>query len=347
VLSDHGESLGEHGETEHGLFLYEATSHVPLIVRLPGAQAPRGRRVATPVSLVDVMPTVLDLLGLSAPEGDGLSLVPLLAGGELAPRPVLGETQYPLFYRWAPSYSLRDEGWKYILAPEHELDNRVADEARRAAGMRAALELQVERWKAPSGTAEASGNLTLQELAALGYGGGAPIDVESAAELPDAKRRTELYEQLNAALALVAGERWEEARVALAAVLEQEPTNPSALLNMGSALARLGRHAEAEQHLRACLALQPDNPHAKGALAMSYLVQQRLDEAEAMFREILAQSPRSPEPRFFLGQVLAMRGDLAGALECFEQVQREQPNLPMLEESLAGARRALGQAPGK
>ena len=80
---------------------------------------------------------------------------------------------------------------------------------------------------------------------------------------------------------------------------------------------------------------------------MAYFVTQRLDESEALFREILAESPRSPEPRFFLGQVLARRGKLREALECFEQARREQPNLPMLAESLEAARLALEQTGGR
>jgi choline-sulfatase len=354
VLSDHGESLDEHGEEEHGLFLYDATAHVPLIVRVPGAGAPRGRRVETPVSLVDVMPTVLELLELPPRASDGVSLAPLLAGGSIAPRALFGETHYPLFYRWSPSYSLREGTWKYILAPKpelydlardgRELENRLSAEDQRAQALRAALERKLAEWQASAGMAAEAGNLSLQELAALGYGGGAPADETGAGELPDAKDKVALYAKLSEALGLMGSERWEEARVLLVEVLEQEPANPSALLNMGSVLAHSGQYAEAEKHLRACLALQPDNRHAKATLAMAYFVTQRLDESEAMFREILAESPRSPEPRFFLGQVLAQRGDLRGALECFEAAEREQPNLPMLAESIAAARRALESA---
>lgn len=353
VLADHGESLDEHGEEEHGLFLYEATAHVPLIVRLPGDDAPRGARVDTPVSLVDVMPTLLDLLGLQPQASDGVSLTALLAGGSIAPRVLFGETHYPLFYRWSPSYSLRDGAWKYILAPRpelyelsrdaRELENRFERDEQRAQPMRAALERKLAEWREAQGTVAEAGNLSLEELAALGYGGGAPADEHAADELPDAKDKVELYAKLSAALGLMGSERWEEARVQLEEVLREEPTNPSALLNMGSVLAHTGRHGEAEKHLKACLALQPDNRHAKATLAMAYFVTQRLEESEALFREILAESPRSPEPRFFLGQVLARRGDLHGALECFEEAQREQPNLPMLAESLAAARSALEQ----
>lgn len=351
LFGDHGESLGEHAEEEHGLFLYESTSHVPLIVRLPGAQAPRGVRVATPVSLVDVMPTVLELLELPAPPADGVSLVPLLAGGEIAPRPILSETHYPLFFGWAPSYGLRDDGWKFILSPKpelydltrdpRELENLIEREPARAAGMRVALERQIGIWDETSGTAEAGGTLSMAELAALGYSSGVAIDASEGGELPDMKDRTELYTEISEALDLMSSEDWEGARVRLERALEKEPTNPSSLLNMGSVLAHLGKVDEAELHLKAVLSLQPDNLHAKGTLAMNYLAAQRFDDAEAMFRDMLEQSPRSPEPRFYLGQVLAMRGDFEGALECFEEVQRLQPNMPMLGESLNGARRML------
>ena len=77
VAGDHGESLGEHGESEHGIFLYEGTLHVPMIMRAPGLPA---RRVTGLASLVDVLPTVLDLFGLEPMAGDGMDLLPTVRG---------------------------------------------------------------------------------------------------------------------------------------------------------------------------------------------------------------------------------------------------------------------------
>lgn len=119
VVGDHGESLGEHGEHEHGIFLYEGALHVPFILRAPGV-APR--RLRGPVSLVDVMPTLLNLLGLESPPSiDGESLVPLLHGSPPRDRAIYAESMYAKRFGWSPLRMVRDGGLKYIDAPRPEL----------------------------------------------------------------------------------------------------------------------------------------------------------------------------------------------------------------------------------
>lgn len=125
VAGDHGESLGEHGEESHGILLYESTLHVPLIVRMPGLVP---RRVSSVVRLVDVMPTVLDLAGVRAPDTDGSSLVSLLTGH----RRDLGleaysESWYPRRFGWSPLRSLRADRFKLIDGPRPELYDLASD----------------------------------------------------------------------------------------------------------------------------------------------------------------------------------------------------------------------------
>src|SRR5512139_3520064 len=121
LLADHGESLGEHGENAHTFFVYDATQHVPLIVRTPWGNRGRNR---SQVSTVDVMPTVLDLVGLPPqPKIDGRSLARLVlhpAGS--APELAYSETYFPRFhYGWQHLRAVRDGKWKYIEAPTPEL----------------------------------------------------------------------------------------------------------------------------------------------------------------------------------------------------------------------------------
>ncbi|MEJ2369144.1 MAG: sulfatase, partial [Acidobacteriota bacterium] len=126
VCGDHGEALGQHGEESHGVFLYEATTHVPLIVHLPGESGPK--TVAGSVGLVDVAPTIRDLAGLKAVPGDGESLSPLMKGGKWTPRPIYMESLDGLYnYGWAPLYGLVKWPWKYILAPKPELYDLAKD----------------------------------------------------------------------------------------------------------------------------------------------------------------------------------------------------------------------------
>jgi arylsulfatase A-like enzyme len=119
VVGDHGESLGEHGERDHGIFTYESVLRVPLIVRAPNVRA---GRVAEVVRLTDVMPTVLDLFNISPPATDGVSLSGLMRGT----RHDLGleayaESMYPQRLGWSPVHALRRDRFKFIEAPRPEL----------------------------------------------------------------------------------------------------------------------------------------------------------------------------------------------------------------------------------
>src|SRR5262249_20572950 len=123
VMGDHGESLGDHGETAHGFFIYNSVTHVPFVIRAPFSLTQQ-RRVADPVRSVDVMPTALDLLGVAAPKGiSGTTLVPLMTGAvrELN-LDAYSEAMYPLHhYGWSDLRALRSGRYKVIDAPRPEL----------------------------------------------------------------------------------------------------------------------------------------------------------------------------------------------------------------------------------
>jgi arylsulfatase A-like enzyme len=118
IAGDHGESLGEHGEKEHGRFVYESTMHVPLVIVAPGLTHGRSS-VAT--SLVDVLPTVLDLFGIPAAVGDGHSRLKVLRGARPVDGPIYGESMYPLHFGSRPLRMIRDGRFKYIEAAQPEL----------------------------------------------------------------------------------------------------------------------------------------------------------------------------------------------------------------------------------
>ena len=125
VVGDHGESLGDHGEESHGIFVYQEALRVPLIMRGPGVSA---RRVTGPVRLVDVTPTVLSLLGLTASDIDGTSLMGRgERGGPEGDLEVYSESMYPLRFGWAPLRSLRADRYKLIDAPRPELYDLSSD----------------------------------------------------------------------------------------------------------------------------------------------------------------------------------------------------------------------------
>ena len=123
LLSDHGEGLGDHGEDEHGLLAYDSTLRVPWIIRVP-QQATRGDRIEQEVGLVDVMPTILGLLGLPVPASlDGLDVSSFIASGtNVSASPLYAETYYPrLQFNWSELTSVRDGRYKFIRAPRPEL----------------------------------------------------------------------------------------------------------------------------------------------------------------------------------------------------------------------------------
>ena len=127
AVGDHGEGLREHGEVSHGFFAYQATIRVPLILSGPGV-APAGRRIAVPVSTVDIYATIARLAGLSRPAD-----APPLAGRDLlepggAPREVVYEAMMPfLEFGWSPLHGIRDGAWSYIEAPRPELYDLAGD----------------------------------------------------------------------------------------------------------------------------------------------------------------------------------------------------------------------------
>jgi arylsulfatase A-like enzyme len=125
VVADHGESLGQHGEDEHGIFIYDSVMHVPLLVRMPGAMP---RRISSVTSVVDVMPTILDALGIAPVSTDGVSQVPAIRGETSADdRSLYTESFYPQRFGWSPLRALRDGRFKLIDAPRPELYDLEAD----------------------------------------------------------------------------------------------------------------------------------------------------------------------------------------------------------------------------
>ena len=120
-VGDHGEGLGEHHEDTHGIFLYDSTTHVPLIVKLLGSRA-AGSTITAQVRTLDIVPTLLELAGIPALERqDGESLAPYFSGKDDGGRVAFGETDYPLRFGWTPLRSVRSDGFKFIEAPRPEL----------------------------------------------------------------------------------------------------------------------------------------------------------------------------------------------------------------------------------
>jgi len=204
--ADHGEALGEHGELTHGVFLFEPTVRVPLVMRMPGQGG--GRRVAEQARLIDIVPTVLDLLGLGPAEGlDGRSLVPLLRGDDLEPVPAYLETRLPLEnHGWFELRGVRTPETKLITGPTTELYDLVSDPgettdlaARRAGTVGQMLRDLDDRAATAEAGSEGAGErvemdeATRRQLTALGYvSSGASSEPSADGLAPYEERRVRL-----------------------------------------------------------------------------------------------------------------------------------------------------------
>jgi len=247
VTADHGEAFGEHGEITHGLFVYDTTLRVPLVISGPGVE--RGRVVADPVSLVDVAPTLAALAGLGGFEADGAVLLPLRdAGGDVLPldRSLYAESFAPLTdFGWSPLRTIRRGAWKYIAAPQPELydlkndpdetRNLVDDQPSRAAD----LAREVDRMS--------------------------PLDGGAAAAQVDPKDRREIAARL---AEVTSGElRAPLLERALREIVRDDPRNGLANLRLGEVLAESGRCGEAARRFTIAIAAHVPGDDARRGLA--------------------------------------------------------------------------------
>ena len=206
LVGDHGESLGEHGERTHGLFVYEGVMRVPLIISAPSPRM-RGRRVTDVVRSVDVMPTVLDLLGIRVPSSvAGTTLVTRMTGAtEQDELETYSETMYPRYhFGWSELRAVRAGGFKLIAAPRpelYDLDTDPGEEhnlyqsrpalAATLAGRLRAREQQAQARVASDRVVDPG---ALARLSSLGYVGGSTDRGRPTTELPDPKDNIGLYQ---------------------------------------------------------------------------------------------------------------------------------------------------------
>jgi arylsulfatase A-like enzyme len=343
LLSDHGESLGEHGEETHGILLYDATLRVPLIFRMPGDLA-AGEVRPEAVTLADVAPTILALAGLPATPGvDGRDLF----GPAASPlRRLAAVSQAPARrFGWASLTAVREADWKFIAAPRSELyriaddpaelvDRRASDPdravglARAARGIEAALNARL----AVRGTAE-PGSEALARLSALGYVSG-PASTASAP--PDPKDAIRSMGELDRAYQLFAEGRLDEAQASLNALLVRSDSPPSTVLEGLGRLARLrGDVAEAEKVFLQMIAQYPD---ALGALAqLVRLARERGDSSAEVerARQLVVLAPADGGAARLLAEALLGAGDSAGAEEEYRRGLKVAPRSGWLRLGLA------------
>ncbi|HEX8618896.1 MAG TPA: sulfatase-like hydrolase/transferase [Thermoanaerobaculia bacterium] len=340
LMSDHGEGLGDHGEAQHGIFLYREAIHIPLFLKLPKAEM-GGTRVKAPVQLADVLPTVAGLTGFQVPEkAKGISLVDVARGKAPAGRRIYSETMYPRIHLgWSDLASLVDARHHYIDAPRPELydfaadvketRNILSDQRRVYASMRDEVRTHERKLELPQ-------NIDPEEaakLAALGYLGSS--STASAGELPDPKDGIADIERIAHANGLIRqgkhGEavallrevlarnssfadawtllaktlddmgRSEEALEAYKKTIEAAPMlAPGTAMSMALLYQRLGRFDEAIQHADIALAA---HPAARLVKAQSYLSKKDLGSAERECQLLLDDADKRDEATVLMAQI--------------------------------------------
>ena len=347
VVGDHGESLGDHGEETHGMFVYESALRVPLVMWKPGL-VPAGVVVREPVRLTDVAPTILDLLGAPAlPSKSGRTLARAMAGERAIPPAVYAETLAPeLQMNWAPLRSLRDERWKLIEAPTPELydlqedpgerNNRATAQPQTVRALTDALARVAGAEQGAMSRTEVDAE-TRNRLAALGYigaGSGTPVGGNLAARR-DPKDYIRVFNQLTEATRLTRERRYGEALPILREAIARDPQNAFAHQALGNAYAGMDQPAKAIAEYRAYLNLVPPVAYVHHLVAICYLKlgQQgkALDEAAAA----LAIDPKFADARILRGSVLESQGRLEEAIAEFRAAVDGDPEKVLIRLDLA------------
>jgi choline-sulfatase len=385
VTADHGEGLEEHGEPTHGLFIYDATIRVPLIVA--GSGVPPGRVIEPVVRLVDVAPTVLDLARLRPIDGvDGRSLTPFFTAGREQPAAVPAFIE-SLFGRlccgWAPLYGWRDGPWMYIDAPKPELYNVNDDPAQRS-NVAAAHPAEVTRFQRAARALAAAAEMNRSRssgaaagrLASIGYFSGSAT-VEPS--LHDPKDMVALAERMENA---IAREHVDSGAAAaeLRAVVDADPSNALARRHLAIALSasheygaaireiddlqrmgdssmettillgecqRLaGRAADAVQTLTRAVERDGRDVDVHDALGRALVAAGQRDQAVATFNRALVLQSDDVEAIGALADLALERGDIGGARQHLEELAARDPDDGRVEVKLGTVLARSGDVAG-
>ncbi|MEE9219105.1 MAG: sulfatase-like hydrolase/transferase, partial [Acidobacteriota bacterium] len=342
LTGDHGESLGEHKEQTHGVFLYDATLHVPLAVRAPGLKA--GTRIPWQVRLVDLAPLIVGLTGVThspsrtgetaaALDPDGVDLSAALRGDAPIPMlPAYAESFFGTYhYGWSPLRALRERGVKWIEAPRPELydlgrdpgetENRARSDPETAGRLsRSLMQLAgVEATVAPQiGPRDPE---TVSRLRSLGYvGSGAPPrdpDPGSIPDLPDPKDGIDRHARFESGFR-EAARHFDSGEFALAlnrasSLLEEFPEGRDALRLRALAALNLERDRQARNDFEQLL--EEDSRDVEALAGMGRILDRagEREKALAHYLGALELGPERPDLHLRAGRLLRLQGELEAA----------------------------------
>jgi arylsulfatase A-like enzyme/Flp pilus assembly protein TadD len=350
VLSDHGESLGDHGEKEHGFFVYNSTVHIPLIVKPPAGSGFRPGRVTRPVETVAVAPTLLGLAGMKVATEKQFQAPALLGGnpenenaGNKDARnedAAYSESFYSFStFGWSPLHALQTTRYHYIEAPVPELYDVLADPqeknnlAPQQTATVAVLEDKLQSLQRQNPFKPAEGGSTglspdaLEKLRALGYVAyRSPVSPEAlAAGLPDPKSKLwEFMAILEAGDAFRAGD-FSAGAALLGRVQEKDPQMYIVPFMLGEGAAREQKWEEAAAAFQKCLQLNPNFDQAMTGLSRALFSQGEVEAATGWMEKALEYNPQNYRAWYELGSLRA-KNDKAGAATAYAKSVSIQPS---------------------
>lgn len=343
LVSDHGESLGEHGEKEHGFFVYDSTIHVPLIVKPAGRT--RGARVEAVAETISIAPELLKLAGITdaalAKQFDAQDLPRTDSAEE---RAAYAETMYPLSsFGWSPLRALRTSEYHYVQAPKAELYEMAGDPKQQKnviANKPAVADVMRQNLQARTASAAqqaASGGMdpaTAEKLRALGYMAyRAPVPAESLDKLADPKDKIAAYQAIiEASDAFQRGE-WERGESLLATVRKSDPQLYLVPFMLGEAALKRRDFQTAASELQNALKLNPHFDEAMTAVAQALRELDKTDEAKQWLRQALQENPQNFRAWYQMGWV-DMRERPQEAVQSFQKALAIQPNFALAHRDL-------------
>jgi arylsulfatase A-like enzyme/Flp pilus assembly protein TadD len=354
VMADHGEALGQHGESTHGIFLYDETIHVPLIIKLPGDHLPgklqAGKRIDSRVRLVDVLPTILQVAGLEVPrQVQGQSLFAMMKPNpaadrseeaEASDRPAYAETDYPRrAYHWSSLQAWRTGKYLYIKAPRQELYDQSRDPqaehdlAQGATAVADTLSAQLDAFRQQTRTTQDAPKVLTdpeaqEKLAALGYVATASSDTQPEANegAVDPKDKIQIVALTDRATSLVDEGRFEEAIPLLQQLIALQPEAPVPYEQLGKCLILTKDFPRAVTMLRKILVSHPGLTDQHFQLAMALLATEDYAAAESELQIVVDRRPRWDQPHLMLATAYAQTDRAREAVTECEEVLEFAPN---------------------
>jgi arylsulfatase A-like enzyme/Tfp pilus assembly protein PilF len=344
ITADHGESLGAHGEDTHGIFLYDETIQVPLLIKLPGklphTSAAR-QRIENRVELVDLLPTLLQEVRVEIPKDvQGESLLALMGavGADSDPtvdvwrdRAAYAQSDVPwIEFGWSAERSLRTSKYLYIQAPHRELYDQEADPkadhdlASSSAAVAGTLASQLETFRRKTTRQSQAPEVSVdpvaqQNLRALGYmASGRDVSKASDADRGvDPKDKIEIANLIHRAYLLVDDRRDQEAVPLLQQLIAKDPDAPFAYALLGQCFVTLKQYPQAVAFLRKAVQMRPDMVIPHFHLASAFVEMKDFDAAADELQIVVARMPDFEEAHLMLEMAYAQAGRVPEAIkEC-------------------------------